>query len=89
MYSAFDLTRDDRSVKLVVNAAQNLEVEPQLEATGGGSDANILNGQGIETVNLGIGMTDVHSTDENIKISDLVDAVNYSVEIVKESANLA
>ncbi|MGM0369776.1 MAG: M20/M25/M40 family metallo-hydrolase [Bacillota bacterium] len=89
MYSAFDLTRDDRSVKLVVNAAQNLGVEPQLESTGGGSDANILNGQGIETVNLGIGMTDVHSTDENIKVSDLVDAVNYSVEIIKESANLA
>ncbi|MBM7555255.1 M20/M25/M40 family metallo-hydrolase [Halanaerobacter jeridensis] len=88
MYSAFDLTESDPSVKLVVEAAKNLGVEPKLEATGGGSDANILNGQGIETVNLGVGMTDVHSTDENIKVKDLVDAVRYSVEIVKESANL-
>ena len=88
MYPAFDLTTDDTSVKLVVKAAENLGVEPKLEATGGGSDANILNGRGIETVNLGVGMTDVHSTDESIKISDLVGAVNYSVEIVKKAADL-
>ena len=88
MYSAFDLTTDDPSVKLVLKAAENLGVESKLEATGGGSDANILNGQGIETVNLGVGMTDVHSTDENIKVSDLVDAVNYSVEIVKAAGEL-
>ena len=88
MYSAFDLTKDDDSVKLVTNAAHNLGVEPKLEATGGGSDANIFNAQGIETVNLGIGMTDVHSTAENIKVSDLVAAVNYSIEIVKESSKL-
>ncbi|MFO7820144.1 MAG: M20/M25/M40 family metallo-hydrolase [Halanaerobacter sp.] len=88
MYSSFDLTKEDPSVELVVNAAKSLGVEPKLEATGGGSDANIFNAQGIETVNLGVGMTDVHSTDESIKVSDLVDAVNYSVEIVKESKKL-
>ena len=88
MYSAFDLTTDDQAVKLVVEAAKNLGVEPKLEATGGGSDANIFNAQGIKTVNLGIGMTDVHSSDENIKISDLVGAVDYSVAIVKQSTQL-
>ncbi|MGM0502321.1 MAG: M20/M25/M40 family metallo-hydrolase [Bacillota bacterium] len=88
MYPAFDLTTSDPAVKLAIKAAENLGVESKLEATGGGSDANILNGEGIETVNLGIGMTDVHSTNESIKISDLVGAVNYSVEIVKESVKL-
>ena len=88
MYSAFNLTPQDPAVQLVMNAAESLGVEAKLEATGGGSDANILNEAGIETVNLGVGMTDVHSTAESIKISDLVAAVRYSIEIVKEARNL-
>ncbi len=43
-----------------------------LIVAGGGSDANIFNFKGLPTVILGTGMTDVHSNNENIALSDIV-----------------
>jgi len=39
---------------------------------GGGSDANIFNDRGFPTAILGIGMTDVHTTDESITLTSMV-----------------
>ena len=49
----------------------DLGLEPQLLASGGGSDANVLNARGLPTVNLTAGMTQVHSPDEHISLDDL------------------
>lgn len=38
---------------------------------GGGSDANIFNQRGLVTLNLGVGMEKVHSTEERVKIANL------------------
>ena len=38
--------------------------------SGGGSDANIFNGLGLTTLNLGVGMENVHSW-EKVKIANL------------------
>ena len=40
-------------------------------ASGGGSDANVLNARGLPTVNLSAGMTQVHSPDEHVSLDDL------------------
>ena len=40
-------------------------------ASGGGSDANVLNARGLPTVNLTAGMTQVHSPDEHCSLDDL------------------
>ena len=49
----------------------------------GGSDANSLNGRGIESVNLGIGAQNPHSNDEFIYIEDLVSSSKIALELVK------
>ena len=46
-------------------------LEPELHASGGGSDANILNARGLPTVNLSAGMLQVHSPDEHCSLDDL------------------
>jgi tripeptide aminopeptidase len=51
----------------------------------GGSDANSLNGRGIESVNLGIGAQNPHSNDEFIYIEDLVKSSEIALEIVKRN----
>jgi len=40
----------------------------------GGSDANVFNQRGVPTVNVGIGMHDIHSVDEWIDVRDLARA---------------
>jgi tripeptide aminopeptidase len=49
----------------------------------GGSDANSLNGRGIESVNLGIGAQNPHSNDEFIYIDDLIKSSEIALELVK------
>ncbi|MCK8817536.1 M20/M25/M40 family metallo-hydrolase [Natroniella sulfidigena] len=85
MYPAFDLERNDEIVDIAVKAARRISIKPKLQSTGGGSDANIFNGQGIPTINVGVGMTDVHSTDENIKVDDLVTAVKFSIALINQA----
>ena len=87
MYPAFNLSRNNEIVDIAVKAARSVNIKPDLQSTGGGSDANIFNGLGISTINLGLGMNEVHSTNENIKINDLVNAVKYSIALIKEVAS--
>jgi tripeptide aminopeptidase len=70
-YRAFALSGRSPVVRLSKAALNDLGLEPRLQASGGGSDANILNARGLPTVNLTAGMTQVHSPDEHISLDDL------------------
>ena len=84
-YSAFRLTDEDYAVRLAVKAAESMGLKPSIESTGGGSDANIINGYGIPSVVLGMGYTDVHTTAEAISIDQLVKASKYVLSIIAAS----
>lgn len=81
-YSAFSLDQNDHVVKLACHAAQAMDLEPRLESTGGGSDANIINGYGIPSVVLGMGYEHVHTTAETMPIDQLVAAAAFVVSII-------
>lgn len=85
MYGAFTVAEDDEIVKLVQNACNNIDIKPFTDATGGGSDTNILNSNGIKAVNLGIGERKPHTLEEHLHIKDLVNSARLVVEIIKES----
>lgn len=48
-----------------------MKLKSSLASSGGGSDANIFNSRGLATLNLAVGMENVHSTDERVKIENL------------------
>ncbi|MCL2843666.1 MAG: M20/M25/M40 family metallo-hydrolase [Oscillospiraceae bacterium] len=60
-----------------------LGVTPRIEKTYGGSDATWLFANGIDAVNTGIGMTDVHSTDEYITVADLECVTNIVLKMMQ------
>ncbi len=64
-------------------AARNLHFPARLVSSGGGSDANIFNNLGIACANLGIGMKKVHTTEEFIKVEDLVNIARLLLEIIR------
>jgi tripeptide aminopeptidase len=70
-------------IRLVETAASRLGRTIEVRAAGGGSDANIFNGHGIETVILGTGMTNVHSVDESVRVEDMVRVAELLVEIIR------
>ena len=84
-YDAFHLAADTPIVLQCIAAMRSLGLEPKLVSTGGGSDCNIFNTQGITAVDIAIGMTNVHTSEESIKISDLETAARLIIEIIKHN----
>ncbi|MBP7202331.1 MAG: M20/M25/M40 family metallo-hydrolase [Propionivibrio sp.] len=70
-YHAFSLDADEPVVRHCVAAMQSLGITPTLASTGGGSDCNVFNRHGMKAVDLSIGMTDVHTCMESLRIEDL------------------
>lgn len=85
-YPALNVSPDNQAVRWAVDAAQSIGIEPKLEATGGGSDGNILAGKGLTSLVLSVGMEKVHSKDEYIKIDELVKGAELVVAIIKQVA---
>ncbi len=52
-------------------------------SSGGGCDANIYSGKGVTSINMGIGMSKVHTNEEFIKIEDMVNCTKLIYEIAK------
>lgn len=82
-YPEFCFTPEDVEVKLVKKAMESLGVPCVCQGSGGGSDASIFNGYGIPTLNLGIGMEKIHSTEERIALDQLYKTSKLLIEIVK------
>lgn len=86
MYPGFNQQVGDKVVETARHAASAIGRESKLLKSGGGSDANIIAGFGIPTVNLAVGYEDIHTTNERIAVSDLVLITKLVTEIIKEVA---
>jgi tripeptide aminopeptidase len=82
-YDPYVLDSEDPVVVRAKQAVQSVGLEPKLEGTGGGSDANFLNKYGIPAAVLGTGMTKVHTTAEYIKEADLYKLAELVVALIK------
>ncbi|ABZ77893.1 peptidase T-like protein [Shewanella halifaxensis HAW-EB4] len=76
-YNAYHISDDDAHVVAIKAAFEAIGIEAVTKPTGGGSDANIFNEQGLKTVNLSTGMSKVHTTDEFIAVADMVAITNF------------
>jgi tripeptide aminopeptidase len=82
-YPRMAVAPDAGILQLVWRAADRLGRTIELCDGGGGSDANIFNEHGIETVILGTGMTDVHTIDESVRVADMVRVAELLVEVIR------
>lgn len=86
MYGGYSIAEDHPILQLLQKAASRLNIPVNLHSTGGGSDTNIINGKGIPAVDISVGMTNVHSTSEQIAISDMMKACALLIEIIRTHA---
>lgn len=85
-YPTFHASPESPVVGRAIRAARNLGLEPKLSSTGGGSDANIFGGAGIEVVNLAIGLEKVHTTEEFVRVEHLVQAARLVLELMTQDS---
>lgn len=88
LYPETALQSDEEVVLVAVQAAANIGLQTKLLSTGGGSDASIINGNNIRCANLGIGMNAVHTSDEFIRIEDLVNDARLVLGIIEEAVRM-
>ncbi|WP_026689354.1 M20/M25/M40 family metallo-hydrolase [Alteribacter aurantiacus] len=86
MYAGFKHEDGDDIVELAKRAARSIGREPKLLQSGGGSDANIIAGHGVPTINLGVGYEEIHTTNERMPIGELVKTAEMVVALIEEAA---
>ena len=82
MYKSFKIDEKDPLIKCVINVFENIGIKPYVTSTGGGSDANIFNTNGIKAINLGTGMTKAHTLEEHIHVESLIKIGNTAMELM-------
>lgn len=85
MYSAFKIEEDAEIVKFAQGACENVGIKHFLDSSGGGSDTNVINANGIAAVNLGIGERKPHTLEEHLHIVDLVNSSKLVMELIKKA----
>ncbi|MBD1399470.1 M20/M25/M40 family metallo-hydrolase [Pelovirga terrestris] len=84
-FPAMQIAETAPIVQLIVNAGKTLQRPQQIAAAGGGSDANIFNGHGIDMVILGTGMAKVHTPQEQVAVADMEKVSSLLVEIIRNA----
>jgi len=84
-FDGISVSKDEFPAVLAYKAIEKTGLKPRFEQSGGGSDANILNGKGIKTVILGTGMSNVHTKEEFIKVKNLIKTAEIVGNIIKLS----
>ncbi|MDC3414466.1 M20/M25/M40 family metallo-hydrolase [Aquibacillus sp. 3ASR75-11] len=87
MYPGYKQEAGDKVVEVARQAAKIIGRDSELVQSGGGSDANVIAGFGIPTVNLAVGYEEIHTTNERIPIAELVKIAELITMITQEVAN--
>lgn len=86
MYPGFKFGEGDLVVELARKAAAKIGRSCELLHSGGGSDANVIAGFGIPTVNLAVGYEEIHTTNERMPIEELNKLGEMVIALIQEVA---
>ncbi len=81
-YYSYVLNSEDEHIKTISDICEEMGLEVVKLPSGGGSDANIYNLNGIKAVNIGVGMEFGHTTDERLKIEDFINASEVVLKLM-------
>jgi len=86
-YDGYNFSEKKEIIKTALLAANKIQLTSVFDASGGGSDVNVLNKKGLTSVDLGIGMKNVHTVDEYIHVKNLIKSTEYLVSLIQTVAS--
>jgi tripeptide aminopeptidase len=81
-FEGFSFRESDPFLRSVTAGMRACRLPVSLMTSNGGSDANIFNAAGVRTLNCGIGMQNVHTKKEFIRVRDLADTLRFLVRFI-------
>jgi tripeptide aminopeptidase len=85
-YESMAVPDDAPIVQLLLRAAKAAGTPLQTASIGGGCDANVFNRRGIQSVNFGTGMRDIHTVNEWLDLRDFYTSADVVLECIKLTA---
>ena len=82
-YQAYSVEASHPTVTMLGRALAHIGLEPQLEATGGGSDSNVFYEHGIVALPVGIGVRSFHTTRETAVIPEIVQGAEMCEGVIR------
>ena len=80
-YEAFRLADDEPCVVAACAAVKALGLQPRLEVSNGGLDANWMAANGVPTVTLGCGQMEIHTTEERLDLAAFDHACRAALQL--------
>ena len=77
LFHMYNLDINERIVKLVTRVLGDLHLTPDIQPSGGGTDANAMRLHGIDCVVVGMSTNEMHTVNEYVVIPDLVDTARF------------
>lgn len=88
IYNNMDVPEDSFITSVVDKAVSNLGYSINHHTSGGGCDANYFNYKGIECVNLGTGMYELHTVNEYLVLEEFFRSAEIVLESIKINSDL-
>ncbi len=85
-YGGYQFSEDAPVIIMARRGIEAAGYKPEPISYPGGSDANVMNNNGIPALNLGVGFKNAHSFQEYIPVRDLVAAAEIGLHIVLQFA---
>ncbi|MCK5200709.1 MAG: M20/M25/M40 family metallo-hydrolase, partial [Spirochaetales bacterium] len=82
LYDGYIIDPKEKSSQLFAEACRAMGKEPVFLSSPGGGDSNQFNNKGMRNLVFGLGMHNIHSTDEYLILDEYFEAVNLLKEIV-------
>lgn len=83
-YQGYKWESGNEVIKRAVSAAKKTGIKPELTITGGGSDTNIFNAKGLQSVAISVGYENPHSASEIVYIAEMEKAVDWLTMILTQ-----
>lgn len=83
IYPVMNVPPESKPARLVGQAVASLGHEIEFHTSGGGCDANYINEKGIECVNLGTGMYELHTVNEYLVLEEFYRSADIVLETVR------
>lgn len=83
IYKGYRIKEEQTVFKVSNLALKEIDEEPFITVSGGGSDANIFNDLGINAIALSAGVYDAHSVNEFVNLADLYRSAMLATKIIE------